>query len=148
MRSWAKGGLIGFIVAFIGIWIILFITGTDQGGLKCVTLEGHNYCGFLTFIFSPLHIAFVIFFSWIGFLGGVIDSRIITKIIHRASISGSHATRMPLKITSTILITAILVFALIGLLAFENWGNTMVYAVIFTIAILLISWIVGKIKYG
>ena len=143
MKSWVKGGLIGFIVAFVGLWIILFASGNDPEGWKCTTLGGAEFCTFTQFLFSPIHIVFVLVFSWIGFFGGVIDTRIIKKIV-----KGKGSPKViPLKITSTVMLTLIIVFAIIGLLVFDNWVGILVDAIIFTIFILIVSWAVGKWKY-
>lgn len=143
MKSWAKGGLIGFVATFIGLWIILLIIGNDDAGWKCMSLGGPSYCTFTTFLSSYVHWAFVLFFSWVGFFGGVIDARLINKIVFHAR----DERIIPLKITSTILITAIIVFAIIGLLAFDNWVQIMFYSAIFAAFIILLSWAVGKWKY-
>ncbi len=143
MKYWAKGGLIGFIITFVGLWIILFVAGSDPNGWKCITLDGPIACDFFTFISSILHWAFVLFFSWVGFFGGLIDSRIIKKIIKK----NRNDKKLPLKITSTILLTLVIVFAIIGFLIFDEWVEIMVYTVIFVIFIMFISWIIGKIRY-
>jgi len=144
MKLWAKAGLIGFIVAFVGLWAILFLNGHDENGWKCVTFNGLAYCNFLSFISSFAHWLFVLFFSWVGFLGGVIDSKIIQKIIKK----GGNPKKLPLKITLTIMLSAVILFAIIGLLILDNWGEIMLYSVIFVIFIMFLSWIVGRYKFG
>lgn len=143
MKPWAKGGLIGFIIAFVGLWIILFFIGHDANGWKCLGLSEKNYCEFSGFISSFAHWSFVLFFSWAGFLGGVIDVKIINKIMRK---SGNEKT-LSLKITSVIMSSIIVVFAIIGLLAFDQWGQIMLYAIIFFLFTIFISWLIGKIKY-
>jgi hypothetical protein len=143
MKFWAKGGLIGFITAFIGLWIILFILGHDSNGWKCVDLGGSSYCSFLAFISSFVRWGFVLFFSWVGFFGGVIDAKIIKKIIKKRG----DERKIPLKITSTIMVTLVAVFAVIGLLAFNEWVTIMLYTIIFVLFVIFISWIIGKWKY-
>jgi len=144
MKDWAKGGLIGFIVAFVGLWIILLIIGSDPNGWKCVYLSGADYCSFFEFASSMLHWGFILFFSWVGFFGGVIDVRIINKILSKKI--NSHL--IPLKITSTITSTLVVVFAIIGMLVFPNWVEILIYAIIFFFFVVLLSWLVGKWKYG
>lgn len=143
MKPWAKGGLVGFLVAFVGLWIILLSIGSDANGWKCMTLDGPIYCSFTSFSFSFIHWAFVLFFSWVGFFGGVIDTRLITKILNNPE----HAERRPLKITSTLLLTAVIVFVLISFFIFDDWVTIIIYASVFTVLILLVSWIIGKVKY-
>lgn len=143
MKHWAKGGLIGFIVAFIGLWIILFSLGADPNGWKCVTLQGPTTCDFFGFLTSYIHWVFVLFFSWVGFFGGVIDARIISKILKK----GAGDKRIYLKITSTILLTLVIVFCVIALLIFDQWVEIMIYTVVFVVFIIFLSWLVGKIKY-
>ena len=144
MKAWAKGALIGFFVVFVGLWILLFIAGHDQNGWKCTYITGKpSYCDFVNFIFAPTNIAFVLFFSWVGFFGGIIDVKIINKIIKQQS----DYSKIPLKVTSTITLTLVIVFAIVGLLAFDKWAEVMVYAVVFTIFVMLISWLVGKWRY-
>jgi len=145
MKSWAKAGAIGFIVVFIGLWIILLLTGSDEIGWKCSGFSNVVYCTFSQFIFSPLHIGFVLFFSWVGFFGGIINLRIIRKIINQERMASREK---PLKITSSIVLSLIIVFAVIGLLAFENWVKIMIYAIIFGIFAVFISWLIGKKKFG
>lgn len=143
MQNWVKGGLIGFIAVFVGLLILLFIVGHNEGGWICSTLQGTNFCSFFKFITSPLHWAFILFFSWVGFFAGIIDSKIIKKIVR----SKDADKRVYLKITSTIMLTLVFVFGFIGVLAFENWVEIMVYAIIFTIFVMILSWVVEKIKY-
>lgn len=143
MNGWAKGGFIGFVVAFVGLILLLFVVGYEDGSWNCSTLKGPATCGFFQFIISPLHWAFILFFSWIGFAGGVVDYRLIKKIIRK----GGDARKIPLKITSVITLTLVIVFSIVGLIAFENWVTIMVYAVLFFIFVLFVSWAVGKWKY-
>lgn len=143
MKYWAKGGLIGFIVSFIALWILLIVLGVDPNGWKCVTLKGPIVCTAFSFFISYVHWAFVLFFSWVGFFGGVVDARIINKIMKKSG----YDRKIPLKVTSTILLTLVIVFAIIALLIFDQWVEIMVYTVIFVIFIMIISWIIGKIKY-
>lgn len=143
MKAWAKAGLIGFIVVFVGLWALLFITGHDANGWKCSGLTATTYCDFITFLFSPIHLAFVLFFSWIGFIGGCINMKIINKIIRERG----NESKIPLKITSTITLSLVIIFAIVGILVLENWVNVMIYAILFIVFALLISWIVGKWKY-
>ncbi len=145
MKNWAKVGAIGFAAVFVGLLILLFIIGRDSEGWVCSTLDGPVYCSFIQFVSSPLHWAFILFFSWVGFAGGVIDLKVINKII-RNSKNGDK--KIYLKITSTIMLTLVIVFGLIGILAFDNWVGIMVYAIIFTIFIMIVSWVVEKTKYG
>ncbi len=144
MKAWAKGGLIGFVVAFIGLWAILFIIGYDAQGWKCITLTSADYCTFTNFISSFVHWGFVLFFSWVGFFAGVIDSRIIKKILRNKK----NIKTMPLKITSVIMLSFIIVFSIICLLVFDDWITIIVYSIIFVLFVILISWAIGKIKYG
>ena len=144
MKLWAKGGLIGFIVVFIGLWILLLATGHDSGGWKCTTINGGEYCSFLHFVFSPIHIAFVLFFSWVGFLGGVIDANLINKMVRERG----NDRKNPLRATQAILITFVIAFAVVGVLAFENWVAIMVYAIIFVLFILAVTWYIEKKKFS
>ncbi|MBI2044426.1 hypothetical protein HYT23_00045 [Candidatus Pacearchaeota archaeon] len=144
MKPWIKGGLIGFLVAFLGLWIILFAIGYEAGSWKCVTIQGKAPCALVKFIFSTYHIGFVLFFSWVGFFAGVINSRKIRRIIEKEQ----NKRLVPLKITSTIVMTAVVVFAVIGILAFNNWVEVMIYAIIFGFFVVLVSWYIGKKKYG
>jgi len=144
MKVWAKGGLIGFVVVFIGLLIILLLTGHDDNGWKCTGVEGSEYCPFAKFIFAPIHISFILFFSWVGFIGGVVNIRIINKMIKEKG----NDRRIHLKITQAIVLTLVIVFAVIGMLAFENWVNVMLYAVIFIIFVIFLGWIIEKKKYG
>jgi len=143
MKLWAKAGLAGFIIAFIALWVILLISGHDSGGWKCVNLEGPEYCTFTKFISSMLHWGFVLLFSWVGFLGGVIDIKIIKKIISKRG----DERKIPLKITSIVMLTLIFVFAAISLLIFEEWPQIILYSIIFFLFTLFVSWIIGRIKY-
>ncbi len=143
MKESLKWGFMGFFIAFVGIWIILFITGHDDTGWKCSSIYGASYCSFFNFVFDPLHIAFTLFFSWIGFFGGIIDARLISKIISKKNWDKS----LPLKITSIITLSLIAVFGFIGILAFENWVTILLYTITFTVFVFFISWVVGKIKY-
>jgi hypothetical protein len=143
MKLWAKAGLIGFIAAFIGLWIILFILGHDASGWKCIGLDSSSYCSFSTFAFSFINWGFVLFFSWVGFFGGVIDARIIKKIIKKRG----DERKIPLKITSTILLTLVSIFAAIGILVFDQWVIIMIYTIIFVLFIIFLSWLISKWKY-
>lgn len=147
MKDWLKGGIIGFVLVLIGLWVFLIILGRSDGGWECATIEtfsGSIGCGFSEFIFSPIHWGFVIFFSLVGFAGGVIDVKIINKLI----LEIQDPFRKLLKITTVILLTAIIVFGAIGILAFGNWVKTLVYTVILAVLILVISLIVEKVKYS
>ena len=144
MKTWAKAGLIGFVIAFIGLWIILFTVGHDSNGWKCQTLSGTDYCSFFKFLVTPMHWVFVLFFSWVGFFGGVIDSKIINKVIY----SHGKEKLIPLRITSIILMTAIAVFALIGLLAFDNWSQIILYSVIFGVFVYALNKLIEWWKYS
>jgi len=143
MKLWAKAGLIGFITVFIGLWIILLFIGHDANGWKCLGLSGADYCKFTGFISSFAHWAFVLFFSWVGFFGGIIDSKIITKILKK----NINEKTVSLKVTFVIMVSLIVVFAIIGFLAFDQWAEIMVYAIIFFFFTLFVSWAIGKIKY-
>jgi len=143
MKPWVKGGLIGFIVVLIGLWIVLFLVGQDDNGWKCTVVGGSKYCSVTEFFFAPLHWAFVLFFSWVGFFAGYVDVKIAKKIIKKR---GNDKT-IPLKIAFTVTLSLIIVFAIIGILAFENWVEVMIYAIIFTIFVIFISWLIGKYKY-
>jgi hypothetical protein len=143
MKVWAKAGLIGFITVFVGLWIILFLIGHDTNGWKCLGLSGADYCEFIGFISSFAHWAFVLFFSWVGFFGGIIDAKIINKILKK----NINEKTVPLKVTFVIMVSLIVVFAIIGFLAFDQWAEIMVYAIVFFFFTLFISWAIGKIKY-
>ena len=143
MKPWVKGGLVGFLTAFIGLWVILFVIGYDSGGFNCVTLKEKISCNPLEFFFSPYHMGFALFFSWVGFFAWVIDSKKIKKIIEKEQ----NKRLIPLKITSTVVLTAVIVFAVIGILAFENWVDIMIDAIVFGFFVILISWVIGRIRY-
>ncbi|MFH1326704.1 MAG: hypothetical protein ABIH59_01090 [archaeon] len=143
MDAWIKGGLIGFFVVLIGLWVVLFVIGHDEGGWKCTLVGGVKYCPLIQFLSSPLHWAFVLFFSWAGFFAGYADVKIARKIIKRR---GNDKT-IPLKITFTITLSLVIVFAIIGILAFENWIAIMVYAIVFAIFLLFLNWLIKKYKY-
>ena len=145
MKPWLKGGLIGLALFFVGLWVFMLATGSDANGWKCLTLEGPKYCKFSDFISSGVHWAFVIFFSLFGFVGGAIDIVLFRKIISNQSMNKS---KKYLKITSTIVLTVIITIGLIGILAFENWVKTMIYVIIFAVFTVLVSWFIGKKKYG
>jgi hypothetical protein len=146
MKPTIKGGLIGFIILFIGLWIFLLVTGHDQNGWKCVSVERPYYCEFLEFASSPVHWAFVLFFSWVGFAGGLIDVIMIKKTIEK---SRGKERRLPLKITSIVVLTLVIVIGIIGILAFENWVETMIYVIVFAVFTMFVSWFIGrKKKYG
>lgn len=144
MKDWAKGGVIGFGVVFVGLLILLLFIGHDSGGWKCYTVESLNYCNFIQFLFSPLHIGFILFFSWVGFFAGIIDTKLIKKIINEKN----RKTNIYLKITLTIMLTLVFVFWFIGIIVFDNWIVVFIYSIIFTIFVLLVSWGIGKYKYG
>ncbi len=144
MKAWAKGGLTGFIAVFLGLWILLFIIGHDQIGWKCISFGETNYCEFVNFISSPVHLVFVLFFSWVGFFAGIIDTRIINKITQ----GRENESKFPLKVASVITLTLVIVFGIVGLLILENWVTIMIYTIIFLLFVLFVSWIVGKWKYG
>jgi len=143
MKPWVKGGLIGFIVGFVGLWIILFIIGSDAGGYKCMTFDGLGYCSIWQFIISPVNWGFVFLFSWIAFFGGVVDAKKIKKIIHKSK----DDRLIPLKITSTIMLTVIVVFAAISWITMQNRIEVMIYTITFYGFTLLVSWLVGRYKY-
>lgn len=143
MKAEIKGALIGFIVVFVGLWIVLLSTGSDAGQWGCASLDGTKPCDFLNFIVSPLHWAFVLFFSWVGFAGGYIDTKRIKKILEKRG----ESRNTPLKITSTIVISLVIIFAIVGLLAFENWVVILLYSIAFYFFVVLITWAVGKWKY-
>ena len=144
MKPWVKGGLIGFIAVFVGLILLLLITGHDPDGWKCTKISGAAYCTFFEFISSPIHWAFILFFSWVGFFGGAIDARLIRKIIEK----NQNSKRIYLKITLAIMLTLVIVFGIVGLLAFDKWVEIMIYAVSFVIFVLFISWLIGRWKYG
>ncbi len=143
MKSWVKGGLAGFLATFVGLWIMLFIIGYGSGGWSCVTLNEKVPCNPLEFFFSPYHMGFVLFFSWVGFFAGVIDSKKIRRIIEQEQ----NKRLVPLKITSTVVLTAVIVFAIVGILALENWVDIMIDAIVFGFFVILVSWAIGRIKY-
>ncbi|MEK6917344.1 MAG: hypothetical protein AABW51_00160 [Nanoarchaeota archaeon] len=145
MNQRIKGGLIGFIITFIGLWIILSVVGHDSGGLKCVvSIDKISYCSFFSFITNIFHVGFALLFSWIGFFAGIINVRRIQKIIDE---NRGHQSIIPLKVTSTIMLTAVIVFGLIGVIAFDNWVNTMIYAIVFSIFVVFVTWAVARWKY-
>ena len=78
-----------------------------------------------------------------GFAGGVID----VKIVNKLTMEIQDPFRKLLKVVTVILLTAILVFGAIGILAFSNWVKTLVYTIILAVLILVISLVVEKIKY-
>jgi len=145
MKDLVKGGLIGFILFFIGLWIFLFATGSDVNGWKCAAVSEPYYCTFSTFISSPIHWGFVIFFSLVGLIGGVIDIKIFKKTLYNLQMSKQ---RKYLKITSTMILTLVIVIGLVGILAFDNWVVTMIYVIIFAIFTIAAGWIIGKKRYG
>ncbi|MEK6945902.1 MAG: hypothetical protein AABW63_03850 [Nanoarchaeota archaeon] len=144
MKASIKGGLIGFIVTFIGLWIILFVVGHDTGGWKCVSIEKTSYCNFFSFITNIFHVGFVLLFSWIGFFAGIMNVKMIQKIIDE---NRGHQSIIPLKVTSTIMLTVVIVFGLIGVIAFDNWVNTMIYAIVFSIFVVFVTWAIARWKY-
>lgn len=144
MKLWVKGGIIGFIIFFVGLWSFLLIGGHTDEGWKCTTLEEPKYCSFSEFIFSGIHWGFVIFFSILGLIGGAIDTNIFQKIIY----SDTNKKKKPLQITSVIVLTLVIIIGIIGILAFENWVTNMVYVIIFGIFVMFISWFIGRMKYG
>lgn len=145
MREWFKGGLIGFLLFFIGLWAFLLVTGHDAEGWKCATASEAIYCTFSGFILSPVNWGFILFFSLIGFAGGAIDLIIFRKTIYNPKLS---LEKKYLKITSTIVLTLIIVIGLVGVLAFENWVGTMVYIIIFAIFAEVVAWFIGRKRYG
>ncbi len=142
MKAEIKGGLIGFIAVFIVLWIVLFITGHEEGVWKCSSVNDVFPCDFKDFIFSPLHWAFVFFFSWIGFIGGYID----TKIIRKTFTQNKSGFQISLKLTSTIVLSLVFVFAAVGILAFENWVTILIYTIIFAFFVLIVGKIIEKWK--
>jgi hypothetical protein len=143
MKLWLKAGLVGFVVVFIGLWVLLFIAGHDEKGWKCSTQEGASYCTFSQFLFSPINWSFSIVFSIIGFIAGVIDLRIIRKAIEKGG--GEHY--FPLKIASTVTLSLVIVFGVIALLIFNSWVEIMIYIIIFALFVMLVSWFIGKKRY-
>ena len=143
MKPWVKGGLTGFLVAFVGLWIMLFVIGYDSGGWKCIVLKEKISCNPLEFFFSPYHMGFALFFSWVGFFAGVIDYKKIKKIMEQEQ----NKRLVPLKITSTVVLTAVIVFAIIGILTLKKWVDIMVDAIVFGFFVILVSWVIGRIKY-
>ena len=131
-------------MTFIGLWIILFVVGHDAGGWKCVSIEKTAYCNFFSFITNIFHVGFVLLFSWIGFFAGIMNVRMIQKIIDE---NRGHQSIIPLKVTSTIMLTVVIVFGLIGVIAFDNWVNTMIYAIVFSIFVVFVTWAVARWKY-
>lgn len=144
MKPTIKGALIGFIIIFVFLWIFLLATGHDKNGWKCVTIDKPHYCSFPEFISAPVHWAFVLFFSWVGFFAGAIDVILIRKEIREAK---GKESRLPLKITSILVLSLVIVIGVIGTLAFENWVGTMIYIIIFVVFIMLVAWFIGKKKY-
>ncbi|HLC78630.1 MAG TPA: hypothetical protein VJH92_05900 [Candidatus Nanoarchaeia archaeon] len=145
MKNWLKGGLIGFILFFIGLWAFMLLTGHETEGWKCTTIEGAKYCSFGEFFSSGLHWGFVIFFSLIGFAGGAIDIVLFNRIIYNTNLK---IQQKYLKIASTIVLTVIIVIGFVGILAFENWVKTMIYVIIFALFTLFLAWYIGKKRYG
>jgi len=145
MKPTIKWGVIGFVILFIGLWIFLLITGHDAEGWKCVSISEPFYCTFLEFMSAPVHWAFVLFFSWVGFLAGAIDVIMINKAFSK---SRGKEKKLPLKIASILVLTLVIVIGVIGILAFDDWVSTMIYIIIFAIFVMLVSWFIGKRKYG
>jgi hypothetical protein len=143
MKLWAKGGLIGFVAVFVGLFLVLLLTGHDESGWRCLGLYGPTYCSFASFVFSPFHIAFLLFYSWVGFFAGIIDVRMINKKIREKA----NDPKLYLRITSIITMSLVIVFAVVGLLAFENWVEIMIYSIVFAFFVIFLSWVVEKIKY-
>jgi hypothetical protein len=143
MNQKMRGGLMGFIIAFIGLWIIIFVLGHDSGGWKCVGVEKAEYCSFFSFMTNMFHIGFVLLFSWIGFFAGIINVKRIQKIIDE---NRGHQSIIPLKVTSTIMLTLVIMFGLIGIIAFDEWVNTMIYAIVFSIFVVVVTWFVARWK--
>ena len=144
MKPAIKWGVIGFVILFIGLWIFLLITGHDSEGWKCVSIGEPAYCSFLEFMSAPVHWAFVLFFSWVGFFAGAIDVIMINKTIKKSK----EQKKLPLKIASILVLTLVIVIGVIGILAFDNWAGIMIYVVIFAIFVMIVSWFIGKKKYG
>lgn len=145
MKSWVKGGLIGFVIFFVGLWIFLLATGHDPEGWRCASVGDAFYCSFSSFISSYVHWGFVIFFSFVGFVGGAVDSNIFRKIVYNPHLSQQMKY---LKVTSTIVLTLIIVIGIVGVLAFENWIETMIYIILFAIFAEAVAWFIGKKRYG
>lgn len=143
MKDSLKYALIGFGVVFVGLLIVFLFTGHDSQGWKCTTLKGASYCSFLAFFFSPINWAYLIIFSFVGFFGGLIDYRIIKKTTENAGME--H--QLPLKIASTITLTIVIVFGIIGVITFDKWIQVMIYLVIFALFVMLVAWVIGKKRY-
>ncbi len=145
MKQWLKGGLIGFALFFICLWLFMLLTGHEAAGWKCSTLQGPQYCAFSDFISSAINWGFVLFFSLLGFAGGAIDIVLFKKIIYNNQLK---LQQKYLKITSTIVMTVIVVIGFVGILTFTNWVKTMVYIVVFALFTIFLSWFIGKKRYG
>ena len=142
MKAWAKAGVIGFFLVFVALWITLFLIGYD-GEWQCAGVKEKTPCSFSEFLFAPLHLGFVLFFSWVGFFAGIIDLNKIRKIIEKET----DRKIIPLKIAKVITTTMVVVFLIIGFLAFDGWVTIMIYAIIFGGFAALVSWYIGKKKY-
>jgi hypothetical protein len=145
MKDWVKGGIIGFLLVFVGLWIFLIVNGHEAEGWRCTGPDGLFYCDFAEFMSSLVHWIFVVFFSWVGFVGGAIDVIAINKAIKK---SKGHEHKIPLRITFIIVLSIIIVLGVIGVLAFEDWVTTMIYSVIFGLFVVFISWYIEKKRYN
>lgn len=143
MEDTTKGGLIGFAFVFVGLWIFLLFTGNSEKGWECAKLTVSTYCTFSEFILSIVNWGFVILFSIVGYFTGVIDVRLVKKIIYNTQLNYSQKA---LKITLTLIISLIIVIGVIGTLAFDNWSGVMIYVVIFAIFAMILAWAISKIK--
>ena len=143
MKPLLKYGLIGFAVVFAGLLTVFLVTGHDAQGWKCTTLKGASYCSFFAFFFSLINLAYLIIFSFVGFIAGIIDYKIINKTTEKAGME----QQLPLKIASTITLTLVIVFGVIGLITFDEWIKVMVYLVVFALFVMLIAWVIGKKRY-
>ena len=143
MKPLLKYGLIGFVVVFVGLLIVFLFTGHGSQGWKCTTLKGASYCSFLAFFFSPINWAYLIIFSFVGGIAGMIDYRIIKKTTEKAGME----QQLPFKIASTITLTLVIVFGVIGLITFDEWIQVMISLVVFALFVMLVAWIIGKKRY-
>ncbi|MEK6925751.1 MAG: hypothetical protein AABW50_00580 [Nanoarchaeota archaeon] len=143
MEDTKKGGLFGFLFIFVGLWIFLLLTGNSEKGWECTKLVVSTYCTFDEFFFSIVNWGFVLFFSVVSYFAGVIDIKIIQRIIKNNKLNYSQKA---LKITFTLILTLIVVIGIIGTLAFDNWVGVMIYVIIFSIFAMVVAWVVGKIK--
>jgi drug/metabolite transporter (DMT)-like permease len=143
MKPSIKYGLIGFGIVFVGLLIVFLFTGHDSQGWKCTTLKGASYCSFFAFFFSLINWAYLIIFSMVGFAAGIIDYKIIKKTTEQ----GGMEKQLPLKIASTITLTIVIVFGIIGFLTFNKWVQVMIYVIIFALFVMLVAWVIGKKRY-